>query len=1483
MAMVFIGLMLFRQAAIGFDPLSSSRATGRSLYLEIHLPWKPVSVHSERVIRPLTQQIAQIPGVSPVLSAVQNDRILMAAALGARVKQESVASQIRILAERLIADPLNDVEDFSKIFVVSKSIHQPLLGTVTLGRFGWVGFSDFDNVQHEFRQLFEGPRPEDWRYNAAGGLLNLLPHDFEISVAKLGNPPPQQSTVHLAFERLAALLRLVPGVQAALVKSHALRTVELSYSGAELLHLGQTGYGIARSLGFFEGRGQSGADRLPPQLSVFGLHALGDGATLKLNRILEAPFLAKGVSQVRLGDVAKVRSGYRLVSGELGSDPASWQDGLVSDSVHSRFKEEGTGATETIGVILTDETNREKITDAVAAGLGQLSGEFPHLEFLVKVPGEDSHFWGYSWLLWATFVLAVVAPLLPPQLNGVAVLRIFGVGSFLFVALASLLRHQDRLHWNLTALGLILMVALCSALPVARGRLGAVRRVLKSEQIPRFVLFLSLPFVLLLIMLRDHLGPNESGHLLSFMLAVTAVTISSILNGSSATPSAMGSEVPEISLGQGRAWLPVFILLAAVPVFGQRIFAIQPVSSIAIGHIDLSEMGGGVSSLRWLSHFESKFRNRGGFSDSEMSFGVAAPRLDRVTQLRAVAGATGVDTDFIRDVILSQSPVVARTLVEVTSQASNTKDLVAVRLVDKDLMDGSNGYLSQSWIDQASVPLASIVRSGHGRREEAKGDEIIALREILETEIKSAPVLDLRMKGNPVLLFGEVGREVGPNTASKVTEHFENNVRRMMVGEGLPASDVHLKTNLSLRSEEQKQSSQLFWVFAFLALVAGALFFGSFKGALQTSFAFMISWGVVKPVLIFTYTFSGTLDQVSYLEIQIATFALSVGALSIWGHIAADTNESRKANLPLDATFSPFLFDSSHLCKVLCASWSVALVLGLTYVPFRFLGALMLIAAGAMFLFPRWVYLCSDLDEVGHRIILRIQIKAQAAFFGGSFQSSSGTRGQTPPRVRGAMLFLFMGIGGSFFGNGFGAIAFADEVRDTSCHESSFVVLPFMNLPQSIEDIVVNAQVSDVLSSRLPCAVLASDFTGEISEILARHRPGAFGVSELGTALDSLKTYVAENRKRLLASVPMSRVSGLESESRQLSAHILVGFVEEVYGFIGLSIVHVSPVGAAEIHKFLFRASEIGMMSDRVSQTVTLDDAEILDRLNKNSSLIPVRVELVHSGKSPPGGDSARLRQTVFDVLSNRFAQPPKPAFLERRPFFRLVYSGEEPRYSLRVTVEQVGHRVFGAVRADDGSRERTFWAEDDLTNLVSFQERLNKASRSVLASLEGLYDYSILVGPSALLSRGELVARLAMVMFRQNLGSLGVSARARFGSYDDQSASSRGAVSVVLAGAGIGWQFLDSAHLSVELGLGADGGLVQPAKQGDIVGVAADPNIYVSGSAFAQIFLPFSSGWTLGLRLSMEQPYEFQTGATAAEVLKPAVADLFFGIGYSF
>lgn len=465
----------------------------------------------------------------------------------------------------------------------------------------------------------------------------------------------------------------------------------------------------------------------------------------------------------------------------------------------------------------------------------------------------------------------------------------------------------------------------------------------------------------------------------------------------------------------------------------------------------------------------------------------------------------------------------------------------------------------------------------------------------------------------------------------------------------------------------------------------------------------------------------------------------------------------------------------------------------------------------------------------------------------------------------------------AYFGQ---SAALAQELVDTSCRKSAVAVLPIVNRPQSIEAAAINLQVTEIFGAQIPCATVLAELGNDLSKLMEADENR--GTRHSAPSLRALLEYLRKESPKVKES--LAKQSPARSS---LPLQILAGFVEEIFGFTSVTVIHVLESGTSEVYKFTFKTADLVGIGALVNANITYDEDSVFDLKNWREDLIPVEVfpfDESNGGLRSPLSDldSEKIRYEVRDFILTRFANPVAGGLLQRKPFFRLAKSDDSNvRYRLTVKVESVGPRIFAVVRAAEGTRERTLWVEDDVTNLQKFEENVLAGSQRALSQLEGLYDYSAVVGVSLVANKSSR-ARLFGAALRQNLGSLSATGRVRVGK-SDVSDKSQESQTLILAGLAGAFQVVDIPLLAFDIGLGIDGGIAQLDASSQADAKSPEPNIYLSGNVFTQSVIALQNGFSLIMRAGLEKPYEAPTGQSKTGGMLTWQLDGFLGLGYSF
>lgn len=1010
------------QRFLGRLLLGDLRPSGRSVYLEVEVPWGSSEGHFQRFVKPLTRELSQLPGVSPILSATIGQRIVMAMVVAADHDAADVVTRARMMAGSVLDTPGQDVSAESSVRIMTKPISRPLRSVPPLSPAQRASLTEFDQLKFEFGQLFAGASARQSLYEKRGGLMGLFIPDLLIHIdgASSQGVKPQLFQV---LEQFSSEIRGLREVESALVRNVAVRTVELAYDGLDLLRLGVTGQGLARGAGITGAASLSGKDRLPARLELAGLDLAVSGRSLRISDLLSSPVVVGGgqkPEELRLGDLVDVRPHYAVVSGELGLGLTAWRELPLGAADVQAFRNPstvsqggrtlGTERLGTIEVFARDERDVLLLRSRLMAIAERL--ERGSKSFFAEVAWGDPVSYQQKeieriptqLLLWLSFFLAAVALCMPYSLAGVAFARALGVSVSIFFFLVQLTGLTVRGEWLVTALGLLFLASLTAELPRATPASDSLVPRPTLQRAPVFLALLSVTVLVSAQVVGIRYSWFEKHHLVFFCLAAVAFFLSDFVTRRHVTNAYRPDEADLQPVSRwNAAFVPLYALLLAAGVLGTHLWSAPSTAPVMIGTLETgaAHHGSAPKPAQVVSRIEdwaSQFRA----AQDQLMFAVAASRLEPGIVLRRDQRADGVVRgDVMADILESQRPIVAQSVYYAEAAAEpfdsgdhglgakrvtpnledqNATEPLLVRLVDRHLklhsLASDQGQdPSLGWLSQAMIPRHVLFpnRSGLDQASTAPS-HLFPLGELLDIEVKPSMTLDVRLDGKPVVLLAARAEPLGPQASSALADEMHSGVLAFVKGLGLPPSAVDVVTSAWARRLEQSRSASMVWILALLVLGSGAVFFGSLRSAVHTMLSFVLACGIVGPILIFSYSFSGILGRVSYLEVQLGTFGIAVGLLAIWGHISADTNEARRTNRNVDLAFAPFLARSFDLFRILLGVWTLVLVIGLSFVTFRYVGCVLLSAACGILLLPRWVLFGVWADEWVHRIMLRARV-----------------------------------------------------------------------------------------------------------------------------------------------------------------------------------------------------------------------------------------------------------------------------------------------------------------------------------------------------------------------------------------------------------------------------------------------------------------------------------------------------------------------------
>ena len=987
---VFVATLVFVRAELSFNPFATKVPTARIWYVELSVPARPVAMHNEFLVTDLARELAQIHGVRKVLSATMRTKIVFALLLDANTDSHGTESAIRFATERLLEAPANGFADQSRTVVLSKPIGRPLRGIKGLDPRTAAGLTNELLLQSEFSQLFGYQSP----YDENLGILELVAPDIRVTLQVKTDDSGMHADLISRLKRIGPGISLMPAVQLAVVRNLPMRLFDLRYSGLDALRLGLSATEIARRAYLLENPEGANVRQHASRSYMFS------SESPELLRTLARPIRSVGPEQIRLGEIAQVTANHAFLTGELNVDPAQWRERIPVRSDIERIRVLGDGSElagrsfqqADIDILLSNEDLIHSTVAALNALLEPIKRTDPAIEFSVANRSSDnndftlsqsgaasqfaSHFkskWNGALLVWF-FIIALLVPLLPARLPGVRFLSCFAISGFLFCSLAALTKLDLSLERLATATGLFFIFGFSRELPVARSNLARARKSIQSERIHQFLLLLTLPVLVSIYVLQFNYSWSERQHLLTFCLAALSVCIALTLY----QPRAPGTvkQFGDQDFSARLWWLGGICLIPMlVPLFEAKIFTIDPPGLALFGALELDD--GDSDSEARIGRIKEHLLSHS--SPDSLDYDIATSTYSRELSIRSDNDSPQrLSPEVLEDILAASRPIYSRNLLQVAAGGSSGSESenVMIRLIDRDFNFSSVSDPFTDWIERAVVPASMTLNQGNpDQPTSAAAEEFTALRELVHLEQRQVLVREIRSNGKPLFLFTGRGALNGPSATPAEEVAVMSRITASLRELGVEVSDRNVVTNVLEHSQERDKTTGMTWIISLLVLGTGALFFGSVKGALQTYFTYLLSYGIAKPVMIFVYTYSGMVYLVSDLELQIAAMSMSLGLLSIWGHVSSDTNESRKGNLTLERAFIPFFYESNHLHRVLLGIWSIIFLMALSSQPFRFLSGVMFCTVVALLIFPRWVLFWAVLDEYLHRWYLRLRIR----------------------------------------------------------------------------------------------------------------------------------------------------------------------------------------------------------------------------------------------------------------------------------------------------------------------------------------------------------------------------------------------------------------------------------------------------------------------------------------------------------------------------
>lgn len=1450
---------LMRFYSLTYNPLQPLIKYPQTWYLDIKYAPKPTSANAAFVTIPLESTIRLIKGVIKTYAVTYPNRSVLAFVTDKGSAQDSVRAEIEYIIGKIQTQQPNEKINH---LLFHKDINRTLKRIIPIDRQYGLDPEDIAHFDNEFIQLFG----EEGIFDPNEGFLPLLQPNISITLAAAALASNMSPSTPAVLEKLSALITRMSGVQLGYFRGLPLRFVDLNYSSQDLLLLGLTGSDLKKQL-------TSRVAQTPPSnlRKAAESYSVSQSPFIDLQALLQTEVTGVGPSAIRLSDLVQPRPQHLLVSGLLGRMGA--KDWLIEHLRIGPYQQDKSSTkiskfdrTKLEVEMLTShpssnaeliKTLKEALPEPQGMNGWQIVSVTDHdaiQESSGRTPSDQETLTGVSLLT------VILSHLLPAAAPGIFLLRGFALSLMVFTAgvwITGISLTQEILA---TSLGLMFVYHFSTQLPVSRRLFLKTAKPIASEKVHYFLLLMTLPVLFTFAAFGPQFNTNDREHILSFCLACSAVFLSS-------------AAYRHATIGTGRAYDEDFSSTAALLrgfacLIPMSLLLLEPIifthSSPALAISTAVEVNeGATKSVKNTPELQARLASmrQAGFQsvylaarESQQIVGVSEPeiRRDRVV------------TNIVEGLLENRQEDTAILI----SPELDSGEISYLRLVDRDLNPHSTAMHKKMTATETREWLNSMLVPGNILFEKSPQNIAaqIPLSSVLLTEVQQKLSKTIHSKGREVLLLAAYGNTVGPSASSKRNDAVMSALTKTLAESGVKEDHMHLRSNVENHAYQRNSSYRLNVLIALLVSISGALFFGSIRGAIQTVVTYLLCYGISKPVFLFVYIFSGSILNVSETHIQIGSIAISLALLSIWAHISADLNTSRKANLPVEKAIVPFFVECRYLYRWLLVLWSFAMILSLSFYAFRFVAGTLLVSTLALVLLPGWVYSWVVIEEIYHRQILRISVLIAQNF---------------RRLIQALLLAGFASLTSQVY---LPQVAQSTEIFDTGCAKAGFVVLPFYVRPFSVESAALDSRVTEFLSSQLPCAKIAYDLMPEITEIMR----SSTGVKGHSLAKSKLAKLIKVRRKKIESLYRKEEVSGRSD----FKVHIIAGFLEELIGHTGVFVMHDFNGGRITEFKFTERSSTVIDLLKRVALNIRKEDGNLLDTIDPGSQFIAVKIEPIERGfMQEKEVLTERIREDLNNFIRSRFTHPLPPGFLERKNFFRIAQSGEEPRYKVKITFESSQTRLYATVRASRDNTARSTWIEEDLVNIGSFHNHVLNGTRSALAALEGINDYSLNAGISVLGNRNGL-ANLFSVNFRQNLGSLALAARLRLGSGDslaEETVEEAGQnmtrrQNLILAGAAVGYQITDLRWLSLDAGLALEGGLSQYDRLTTGEKRTTDPNLLLSAGPYVQTLATLRGTVSFLLRLGLEQLYESPLGQQSTDSgLLPVTFDATAGIGFSF
>jgi hypothetical protein len=1449
-----------RSQGLTFRPFKTSMKGPQSWFLDVSYTDKPTEINAAFISLPLESQIRQINGVMTTYAVTYSNRTVIAFVTKANAAPDSIRSEVEFILSKIQTQQPGETLQH---LLFHKDINRALRRVIPIDKPYGIGPENLAHFENEVVQLFG----DEGVFNPTVGFYPLLRPNISVSIKQAENAALLRTEAKPALELIASMSARIPGVQFSYFRQIPFRFIDLEYSAQDLLQYGLTGSDLQAQL-------SKQIHQIPPSSLKKAAESFATSRVplVDMQMLLTTEIAGSGPTSTRLADLVRPRPHHLLVSGLMGQEggddwliePLRIESPMRLD--HSSSRSNGPHAPEfTFHILTTDpQANAEVIQSLKGSVLSELQEAGWMVSFIQNNDEERSVGISASsdrdLLTLVTIVTMFIAFILPAAAPGVFLFRGLSISLAVFSCLVWIVGLSLNREILATPLSLMFVYHFSTQLPVARRLHLKSLKSISSERIHIFLLLMSLPVLFTLGVFGHQFDLRDKDHILAFCLACIAVFTCSCVYRPAPPPSVRTYDEElsrtSILLKGAICLLPLLLLLFEPPFLQNTPPAIALTAQVEINgkkqesNEPLHRLQSRLASLRQMG-FQSIYQ--------------AAPEEKQIVTLRQPeVTANQIRSAFIADLLASA----AAGPTALISPEDSTSELALFRIVDRDQEKGlgqlgghMNAAQTKLWLESLQVPAAVLFEEGT-----MQPDTRVPLASALLTELQAGVSKMIHNRGREVLLLSAFGDTIGPQASALGNEQALSAVNATLTAAGVENEHIHLRSNVNEHSLEQSSSRTLNALISVLVAFSGALFFGSVRGSLQTMATYLLCYGIAKPIFLFVYIFSGSALNVSELHLQIACIAISLALLSIWAHISADLNTSRKANQPLDRAIAPFFVEARYLYRWLLVLSSFAIVLSLSYYSFRFIAGVLLVSTIALVLLPGWVYCWVLIEEVYHRNALRISIIVA----------------QRLKKMGGAMaLVVALFCTDQMF---VPPQARASDVLDTGCKHAGFVVLPFYTRPYSIDKPALDAKVTEFLASQLPCSTVAKYLLPNVYEIMQ----ASTGIPGHTEAKKGIRNLIRTQRANIEAWY--MRELGLKSQN--FNVHIIGGFVEELIGHKGIVVLNDSGTAVPSEMKFTERDANVLPILKEAAQYFKDGDEASFSSESPRPHTIAIEIAPIEASIEPTQAKiTERIRADLENFIRSRLTHPLPRHFLAPKSFFRIAQIGEDPKYTVRISFDASATRLFATVRTQQGNTAKSAWIEDDLMNIGEFHKQVLSSTRSALDAIEGIHEYNVNAGVSVL-GHSNGMTGLFSLNARRSLGSLGLAARLRIGRGDGFSKNIRNggaeekgsAQSLILAGVAVGYAIMDIPWLSLDAGLSVDGGANQYEHPNTPSNEEPGPNILVTAGPYFQALATSRDGLSLLLRIGLEIPYESPVDdKDANSELIPVILDATLGFGMAF